>query len=367
MKVPLVDLKAQYQNHKADIDGAIQRVVDTTSFIMGPAVREFEQAFAACCTATHAVGVDSGTGALNLVLRAIGLEPGDEVITTPHTFVATTEMLNHMGAKPVFVDIDPQTYNIDANLIEAAITSRTRAILPVHLYGQPADMDSIIAVAERHGLTVIEDAAQAHAAEYKGRRTGTLGKAAIFSFYPGKNLGAYGDAGAVVTNDDALAEKVRLLRNHGRFGKYEHEIAGWGARMDTLQASILGAKLTHLEDWTEKRRAVVAAYRDLLAGVAGVELPYELPYVRHVYHLFVVRVPNRDHVWDQLKARGVGAGVHYPLPLHLQPVYAYLGHRRGDFPQTEAAADSILSLPLYPEMTSEQIQYVANALSEALR
>lgn len=366
MKVPLVDLRAQYLNHKPEIDAAIQRVIDTSSFIMGPAVREFEQAFAACCTAKHAIGVDSGTGALNLILRALGLEPGDEVITTPHTFIATTEMLNHMGVKPVFVDIEPKTYNLNPSLIEAAITPRTKAILPVHLYGQPADMDTIRQIAARHDLIVIEDAAQAHAAEYKGRRTGSLAKAAIFSFYPGKNLGAYGDAGAVVTDDDELAEKVRLLRNHGRFAKYEHQVAGWGARMDTLQAAILHAKLAHLEEWTEKRRAVAARYQELLCDLDGVEAPYESPDVRHVYHLFVVRVANRDQVWDELKARGVGAGVHYPLPLHLQPTYSYLGHQRGDFPETEAAADSVLSLPLYAEMTDKHVAYVVEALRESV-
>jgi dTDP-4-amino-4,6-dideoxygalactose transaminase len=367
VKIPLVDLKAQYQNHKSEIDAAMQRVIDTTSFIMGPAVREFEEAFAACCTTSYAIGVDSGTGALNLVFRALGLGPGDEVITTPHTFIATTEMLNHMGVKPVFVDIDPKTYNINPALIEGAITPRTKVILPVHLYGQPADMDPILTIAERHGLNVIEDAAQAHAAEYKGRRTGSLAKAAIFSFYPGKNLGAYGDAGAVVTDDEALGEKVCLLRNHGRFSKYEHQIAGWGARMDTLQAAILHAKLAHLEDWTQKRRAVAARYRELLSGLEGVELPFESPDVRHVYHLFVTRVSNRDQVWDKLKARGVGAGVHYPVPLHLQPTYAYLGHRRGDFPETESAAGSVLSLPLYPEMSEEQVEYVVDAMRESIQ
>jgi dTDP-4-amino-4,6-dideoxygalactose transaminase len=366
MRIPLVDLKSQYQNHKSEIDAAMQRVIDTTSFIMGPAVREFEEAFAACCTTKYAVGVDSGTGALNLIFRALGLGPGDEVITTPHTFIATTEMLNHMGVKPVFVDIDPKTYNINPALIEKVITPRAKAILPVHLYGQPADMDPILEIAGHHNLIVIEDAAQAHAAEYKGRRTGSLAKAAIFSFYPGKNLGAYGDAGAVVTDDDQLAEKIRLLRNHGRFAKYEHQVAGWGARMDTLQAAILHAKLAHLEEWTEKRRAVAARYRELLSGLDGVEVPYESPDVRHVYHLFVVRVANRGQVWDKLKARGVGAGVHYPLPLHLQPTYSYLGHRRGDFPETETAADSVLSLPLYPEMTDEHIEHVVDALRESI-
>ena len=364
-KIPLVDLKAQYETIKPEVDAAIQGVIDRTGFILGEPIVPFEQAFAAYCSAQHAVGVNSGTSALHLAFVASGIGAGDEVITVPNTFIATTEMLGWMGARPVWVDIDPRTNNMDPNRIEAAITPRTKAILPVHLYGQPADMDPIMAVARRHGLTVIEDAAQAHGACYKGRRVGSLGDIACFSFYPGKNLGAYGDAGAVVTNDAEVAEKIRLLRNHGRKEKYTHDIEGFNYRIDTIQAAVLHAKLPHLEDWTQARRRHVAHYRELLAG-ANLVLPYEPEYAESVYHLFVVRVRERDRVLDALKERGIGAGVHYPVPLHLQPAYAHLGHRAGDFPHAEAAAQEVLSLPLYAEMTDEQVHAVCETLTEVL-
>jgi dTDP-4-amino-4,6-dideoxygalactose transaminase len=364
--IPLVDLKAQYLSIKSEIDAAIQGVIDTTSFIMGPELRRFEEAFAAFCGTKYAIGTGSGTEALHMAFRALGIGPGDEVITTPHTFIATAEMLGPLGARPVFVDIDPQTYNIDPAKIEAAITPRTKALLPVHLYGQPAAMDPVLEIADRHGLTVIEDAAQAHGADYKGRRVGTMGRMAIFSFYPGKNLGAYGDAGAVVTDDDELANRVYMLRDHGRHDKYEHLIEGWGARMDTLQAAILRAKLTHLEEWNEARRRHAARYRELLAEL-DIVLPYEPEHVQAVYHLFVIRVARRDEVWKELKSRGIGAGVHYPIPLHLQPAYRYLGYREGDFPVTEEAARQVLSLPMYPELTEEQLQEVAGALKDIMK
>jgi dTDP-4-amino-4,6-dideoxygalactose transaminase len=363
MPIPLVDLKAQYRAHKGEIDAAIQDIIDNTSFIMGPKLKQFEDDFAAFCRAKHALGVGSGTEALQMAFLALGVGPGDEVITASHTFFATAEMLGHLGARPIFVDIDLGTYNIDPDKIEAAITPRTKALLPVHLYGQPAEMDAILEIAAKYGLPVIEDAAQAHGAEYKGRRVGSMGRIACFSFYPGKNLGAYGDAGAVVTDDDELADKVRILRDHGRYEKYEHLTEGWPARMDTLQSAVLRAKLPHLEEWNEARRRHAARYNELLADLDVVR-PYEPEHVRAVYHLYVIRVDRRDEVLRELNGRGIGAGIHYPIPLHLQPAYKYLGYKRGDLPLTEEAADQVLSLPMYPELTEEQVQEVVGALRE---
>jgi len=363
MTIPLVDLKAQYLSIKDEMDAAIQRVVDSTSFIMGPDVRAFEEEFARFCGVQHAVGVDSGTAALHLAFLTCDIGPGDEVITTPHTFIATIGMLGRVGARPVFVDIDPWTYNIDPARIEAAITGRTRAIMPVHLYGQPAEMDPILEIADRHRLKVIEDAAQAHGAEYKGRQAGSMGHVAIFSFYPGKNLGAYGDAGAVVTDDGEIAEKVRLLRNHGRRDKYEHLLQGFNYRIDTLQAAILRAKLAHLKEWNEARRRHAATYRELLSGLDLV-LPYEPEHIRAVYHLFVVRLQERDALREHLQARGISTGIHYPIPLHLQPAYRHLGYKEGDFPITEECARQVLSLPMYPELTQEQMEEVTRAIKE---
>ena len=365
MTIPLVDLKAQYLSIQDEIDGAIQRVVDSTSFIMGPDVRAFEDEFARFCGVRYAVGVDSGTAALHLAFLTCDIGLGDEVITTPHTFIATIGMLGRVGARPVFVDIDPRTYNMDPAKIEAAITERTKAVMPVHLYGQPAEMDLILEIADKHGLKVIEDAAQAHGAEYKGRRAGSMGHVAIFSFYPGKNLGAYGDAGAVVTDDGEIAEKVRLLRNHGRRDKYEHLLQGFNYRIDTLQAAILRAKLAHLEEWNEARRRRAAAYRGLL-GDLDLVLPYEPEHVRAVYHLFVVRLQERDALAKYLRERGISTGIHYPIPLHLQPACRHLGYKEGDFPITEECARQVLSLPMYPELTQAQIQEVVRAIKEFL-
>jgi dTDP-4-amino-4,6-dideoxygalactose transaminase len=363
MAIPLVDLKAQYRSIQSDIDAAIRRVVENTSFILGKEVQAFEQAFAQYCGADHCIGVSSGTAALHLALRAAGIGPGDEVITSPFTFVATAEAIWMAGARPVFVDIHPRYYCIHPDLIERAITPRTKAIMPVHLYGQPADMDPIMDIARRHQLLVIEDAAQAHGAEYHGRRTGILGDIAGFSFYPGKNLGAYGDAGAVVTNNAELAERVRMLRDHGRRSKYEHEILGYGERLDALQAAILAAKLPHLEAWTERRRALAQRYHRLLAEVP-VELPEEMPGTRMVYHIYAIRTPRRDALLQHLNAQGIGAGVHYPIPLHLQPSLRYLGYQPGDFPEAERASQEVLSLPLYPEMTDEQQDMIVEAIRQ---
>ena len=352
-RVPLVDLAAQYAAIRPEVDQAIQAVLDATDFIMGPAVKQFEADFAAYCGAAHCVGVASGTAALELVLRAVGVGPGHAVITVAHTFIATAEAISAVGARPVFVDIDPCTYNMDPARLAAAITPATRAIMPVHIYGQPADMDGIRAVAAAHKLAVIEDAAQAHGATWNGVAAGGLGDAACFSFYPGKNLGAYGDAGAVVTNDAAIAEQVRLLRNHGRRAKYLHEVKGYGERLDTLQAAVLAAKLPHLPAWTAARRRLAARYDELLVDLS-VERPVVAAAADPVWHLYVLRYGQRDALLEHLNRAGIGAGVHYPVPLHLQPAYADLGYRTGDLPVTETVAATCLSLPIYPEMTDTQ-------------
>ncbi|RUA15816.1 MAG: erythromycin biosynthesis sensory transduction protein eryC1 [Clostridia bacterium] len=368
MNIPLVDLKTQYQNIKPEVDAAIQRVIDNTAFIMGKEVAQFEQAFADYCGADYAVGVSSGTGALFLALLAHGIGPGDEVITTPFTFFATGEAISTAGATPVFVDIDPVTYNIDPTLIEAAITPRTKAIMPVHLYGQPADMDAINAIARQHGLVVIEDAAQAHGSRYDGKRAGVLGDSACFSFYPSKNLGCYGDGGAVVTNDPDVAEEVSKLRNHGRMTKYEHDELGYGHRLDGIQAAILGVKLPHLDDWNASRRDRAARYASLLADLP-VTPPRHLPQTEPVYHCYTIRLSeayDRDAIVQRLKDHGVGVGVHYPIPLHLQPAYHFLGLGPGSFPISEAMSEHVLSLPIYAELTDAQQDYVVAILREAL-
>jgi dTDP-4-amino-4,6-dideoxygalactose transaminase len=365
MNIPLVDLKAQYASIKPEIDEAIQRVVDNTSFILGKEAAAFEEKFASHVGAKAAAGVASGTAAIYLSLLACGISRGDEVITTAHTFMATAEPISQIGAKPVFVDIEPDTYNINAELIEQAITPRTKAILPVHLYGQPARMDALQEIAQRHKLWLIEDAAQAHGAEYQERRCGGIGDIACFSFYPGKNLGAYGDAGAVTSNNDELLAKVRKLRDHGRISKYEHDEIGFGERIDGMQSAILSAKLPHLESWTEARRSHARLYNELLAD-SDVITPFESPDVRHVYHLYVIRTEHRDKVLAHLKSKGVDAGIHYPIPLHRQPAFLKQGYGEVSLPVTEQVAAEILSLPLYPELTYEQIAYVAEAVKEAL-
>jgi dTDP-4-amino-4,6-dideoxygalactose transaminase len=363
--IPLVDLKAQYAALRADIDAAIARVIANSSFIMGPEVRAFEEAFAAWCQARYAAGVSSGTAAIELTLRALGVGPGDEVITTPFTFIATAEAISATGATPVFADIDPATYNLDPAAVEAAITPATRALLPVHLYGQPADMAALTAIAQRRGLALIEDAAQAHGAEIDSRRVGSLGHAACFSFYPGKNLGAYGDGGAVTTDDEALAGRLRKLRDHGRVSKYVHDELGYGHRLDALQAAILGAKLPHLDAANAARRRLAARYNKLLAN-ADLILPFVPEGVAPVWHLYVVRTPRRDDVLASLKTQGIEAGIHYPLPLHLQPAYRSLGLGPGSFPVAEAVALQVLSLPLFPEMMDEQQEQVAAALVKSI-
>lgn len=363
MNIPLVDLKAQYRTIKSEIDEAIQRILDNTSFIMGEEVKLFEDDFAQFCNATYAMGVSSGTDALFLALKAIGLQPGDEVITAPNSFIATTEAISAAGGQIRFVDIELRTYNLDTTKIEAAITDKTRVILPVHLFGQPADMDPILDLARKYDLRVIEDAAQAHGAEYKGRKVGTLGDLACFSFYPGKNLGAYGDAGAVVTANPDLAEKIKMLRNHGRTKKYEHDFEGFNCRLDALQAAVLRVKLKHLESWNSARRKHAGLYKRLLEN-SDIKLPYELDFNKHVYHIFALRVDKRDAAVDRLKSKGIGAGIHYPIPLHLQPAYRHLGYQKGNFPATEQCSSEFISLPMYPELTGEQIEHVSSTIRE---
>ncbi len=359
--IPLVDLKAQYLSIKPEIDAAIQRVLDHTQFIQGPEVQAFEEALAAACGAPYAIGVASGTAAIHLTLVALDIGPGDEVITTPHTFIATVEPIREAGATPVFVDIDPLTYNIDPNRIKEAITEHTRALMPVHLYGQPADMVPLLEIARRHNLLVIEDAAQAHGATYHGRHVGLWGNAGTFSFYPAKNVGAYGDAGAIITDDASLAKQLRMLRDHGRQEKYVHVSHGFGERLDALQAAILAVKLSRLEAWVARRRQIADTYRERLADLPLI-LPRELDGARHVYHQFVIRTDQRDALRLHLKDAGVGTGIHYPLPLHLQPALRYLGYQKGDFPVSEAVADTVLSLPVYPELAPEEVATIVHAI-----
>jgi dTDP-4-amino-4,6-dideoxygalactose transaminase len=358
--IPLVDLKAQYAGIKTEIDEAVHRTMDNCTFILGPDVTAFEHEFASYCQSTHGVGMSSGTAALHLALLAADIGPGDEVITTPFTFVATVAAIQYAGATPVLVDIDPRSYCIDADAVAAAVSARTRAIIPVHLYGQPADMDPIVAVARKHGLVVIEDAAQAHGAEYNGRRAGSLGDMACFSFYPAKNLGAFGEGGMVVTANDEYARKLRLLRDWGAEKKYHHLVKGYNFRLEGIQGAVLRVKLRHLDAWTQRRRAIAERYRGLLAGT-GFEAPREMPYARHVYHVFTVRTARRDQRQQQLLAEGVQTGIHYPVPVHLMPAYADLGYARGSFPCAEQASNEVLALPMFPEMTDAQCEEVGRA------
>lgn len=366
LSVPIFATKPQYLALKAEIDAAIAEVLDVNFFILGRFLEAFEREFAAWLGAAYVVGVGNGFDAIQLALRACGIGPGDEVITVAHTAVATTVAISATGATPVFVDIDPVTYCMDPAAAEAAITPRTRAIVPVHLYGHPADMGRILDLARRHNLQVIEDAAQAHGARYQGRLCGTLGHAGAFSFYPTKNLGAYGDGGAVVTNEAQVAHTIRLLRNYGwaEGRRYYSALKGVNSRLDELQAAILRVKLRHLDAWNERRRAIAARYAGALAGLPDLVLPREQPGAYHVYHLYVVRTPHRDALQQHLRARGVGTQVHYPVPVHLQEAYQDLGYRPGSLPETERAAAEILSLPLYPELTDAQIEHVCASVRE---
>ena len=363
--IPLADLQAQYRSLKPDIDAAIARVVESGQFALGPAVESFERDFAAYCGATDAVGVNSGTSALHVAMLAAGVQPGDEVITVPFTFIATVAAIEYARARPVFVDIDPEYYTMDASALERAITPRTRAIVPVHLFGQVADMDPILEIARRYKVVVIEDACQAHGAAYGGRRAGSMGEIGCFSFYPAKNLGAFGEGGAAVTGNRDYAETMRLLRAWGERTRYEHAIRGFNYRMDGIQGAVLAVKLKHLERWTDARRGHAAAYRRLLADTPAV-VPRERPGARHVYHVYAVRLPHRDAWRAQLAEMQIQTGVHYPIPVHLQSAYRDLGYHAGDFPVAEAVAGDILSLPLFPEMTAAQVETVAGVLRAGL-
>ena len=365
-RIPLVDLRAQYREIEPEIREALTRVLEDGTFTVGPQVEAFEEEFAAYCGARFGIGLNSGTSALHLALLAAGVGPGDEVITVPFTFVATVAAILYTGAQPVFVDVEPETLTLDVHQLERAITRRTRAIIPVHLYGQPSDLDPILGIARNRRLTVIEDAAQAHGAEYRGRRVGGIGHLGCFSFYPGKNLGAYGEAGMVVTTDPEHARKIRMLRNWGQEHKYYHTVKGYNFRMDAFQGAVLRVKLRHLERWTEARRAHAALYGELLAD-SGARLPVAKPFARHVYHVYAVRVPKRDAVLAALRDHGIDAGIHYPIPVHLQQAYADLGCGPGDFPCAEQAAEEVLSLPMYPELTEAQIRAVSVVLNEVLR
>jgi dTDP-4-amino-4,6-dideoxygalactose transaminase len=411
MQIPFLDLKTQYESIKPEIHQALQAVIDKTAFAGGPFVVEFEQAFAPYCGCTECIGVGSGTEALWIALLALGVGPGDEVITVPNTFIATAEAISFCGATPVFVDVDEHTATMDPVKLEELLSRRAqsaergagkvegrgkmedgsghpasglslsslltphssppngrlKAIIPVHLYGQTADMSPILELAERYGLFVVEDACQAHGAEYKGKRAGSLGAAGAFSFYPGKNLGAYGEAGAVTTNDKDLADRMRVFRDHGQSRRYYHDVVGWNGRMDGFQGAVLSVKLPYLEVWNNGRMKNAARYRKHLEGVDGITLPGEGGYGRHVYHLFPVRVKNRDAVLQALTEQGIGCGIHYPVPVHLQKAYEFLGHRPGDFPVAEKIAGELISLPMFPELTEEQVVYVSEALSEAVK
>jgi dTDP-4-amino-4,6-dideoxygalactose transaminase len=366
IKVPYLDLKAQYRSIKPEIDEAIARVLESCQFVLGPEVEAFENEFAEYCGTTDCIAVNSGTSALHLALLAAGVGPGDEVITVPFTFVASVATILYTGAKPVLVDIEPRTFNMNPAAIQAAVSPRTKAIMPVHLYGHPADMDFIMDVAREHGLIVIEDAAQAHGARYKGRPVGTIGDIACFSFYPAKNLGAYGEGGAVTTSNPAYAEKIRSLRDWGQDRKYHHVLRGYNYRLEAIQGAILRVKLRQLEIWTEARRRIVEQYGDLLAD-ADVVLPTEREWARHVYHLFTVRCKNRDVTQAALLKQGIQTGVHYATPVHLQPAYGELGYGPGSLPESEKAAKEVLSLPMYPELTDAQLEIVAQALTACAR
>jgi dTDP-4-amino-4,6-dideoxygalactose transaminase len=363
VKVPFVDLKAQHKPIQGELDQAIQAVMNRGDFALGKDVRRFEEEFAAYCGTRYAVGVDSGLSALELALRAFGIGEGDEVIVPAHTFIATAAAVTFSGAQPVLVEVDPTTYNIDVEHIEAAITPRTKAIIPVHLYGLPAMMDEIMKIAKVHDLVVIEDACQAHGALYKGERVGSLGHAGAFSFYPTKNLGGCGDGGILVTDDDQVAEKIRAMRNCGQREKYLHEVVPFNHRLDTIQAAILRVKLRYLDGWNEARRQGAAWYGELLSN-SGVVIPVEGEDSIHVYHVYVIRTYHRDALQAYLREKGIGTGIHYPVPIHLQPYYAEDSFDRGLFPMTEELCDEILSLPMFPTITHEQVQYVAEHVNK---
>jgi dTDP-4-amino-4,6-dideoxygalactose transaminase len=361
-RIPMNDLSIQYSQLKPAVDAALAQVIEGCSFILGPQVQAFEKAFAAFCGVRHGIGVSNGTDALKLALRAAGVGEGDEVITSPHTFGATVEAICELRARPVLADVEPRHFTLDPEQVASRITARTRAIVPVHIYGHPADMDPLLELARRHRLVVVEDAAQAHGALYRGRRAGSIGLAGCFSFYPGKNLGAYGDAGGIVTDDEPLAERIRLLRNHGQDPrqKFYYQELGYNHRLDGFQGAVLGVKLPHLDAWNERRRLLARRYGEALRGIPGLVAPAEAEWASHVYHLYVVRASERDGLAEALKQAGIDTAVQYPHPLHLTAAYGFLGHRPGDFPVCEQACREILSLPMFPDLREEQVDAVAD-------
>jgi dTDP-4-amino-4,6-dideoxygalactose transaminase len=366
MKVPFLDLKAHHQPIREQLDAAIRDVIDSSAFAGGPFVAAFEREFAQFCGSQHAIGVGNGTDALWLSLLALDVGPGDEVITVPSTFMATAEAITYCGARPRFVDIEEQTYTMDPLLLEQAISPRTKAIVPVHLFGQCSDMDPILAIANKHGIPVVEDACQAHGALYKGKKAGTLGVLGCFSFYPGKNLGALGEAGGITTDDKQLAGRIQVLRDHGQHKKYYHSRVGWNARMDGIQGAVLSIKLKHLDVGNVRRRAHGLLYDQLLAGTPEIITPFEAPHNRHVYHIYAVRIQERNQILQALADKGISCAIHYPIPVHLQEAYRFLGCEEGSFPVAERCAEEFLSLPMYPELAKEQIQEVAAELKSCV-
>ena len=366
MKVPFLDLKAHHAPLTEEFERAIREVIESSAFAGGPFVERFEEEFASFCGSSYAIGVGNGTDALWLALLALGIGEGDEVITVPNTFIATAEAITYCKARPVFVDVDPDTFTMNPAELEKSLTKKTKAIIPVHLFGQPADMDPILEFARANGLFVVEDAAQAHGAQYKGQKAGTMGDGGCFSFYPGKNLGAFGEAGAVVTNDPELRKQIQMLRDHGQSRKYCHTTLGWNCRMDGIQAAVLSIKLRHLDQANSLRRKHALEYNQAFAGIDEVLTPFEAKYARHVYHVYAVRVQERDATLRHLQEQGVGCAVHYPVPIHLQEAGRNLGYTKGAFPIAEKLADEFLSLPMFPELTEEQIEYVARCVSEAV-
>lgn len=365
MKVPFLDLKAQYESIKEEIGDALTQVLDRTAFASGPFVEKFENEFADFCQTRYAVAVNSGTTALWLALEGLGIGQGDEVITVPNTFIATAEAISLCGARPVFVDVDSQSYTMDPTLLEAAITPRTKAIVPVHLYGQMTDMASIQEIARSRNLHVVEDAAQAHGAEYKGKAAGSIGDAGCFSFYPGKNLGAYGEGGAVVTNSSDLAARIKMFRDHGQSEKHRHSLIGWNCRMDGFQGAVLSVKLRHLPEWNEARRAIARRYNEALAGLDRLTTPHESGDSKHVYHIYAVLAEAREEILTALAGDGISCGMHYPIPVHLQEAYRFMGLEKGSFPVAELCAEKQISLPMFAEMIAEQVEYVAERIKSA--
>ncbi len=363
MKIPYLDLHLQYQSIKSEIDSAVRAVIDSSAFVLGPAVGEFEKAFAGYCRTKYCIGVNSGSNALLLALKALDIGPGDEVITAVNTFVATVSAIIHAGAKPALVDVDPDSCNIDPGLLPLALSRKTRAVIPVHLYGRMSDMDRILRIAGKHSIAVLEDAAQAHGARYKDRPAGSIGQAAAFSFYPAKNLGAFGEGGAVTTNDAAIDRQIRMLRDHGSAGKYSHELVGYNARMDGIQGAILNVKLKHLDRWNNARNRIAGWYHELLQNLP-IRLPSTDDDYRQVFHLYVIETGKREQLQQYLTERGVPTLVHYPIPIHLQRAFEYLGYRTGDFPVAEKLACEVLSLPIYPELTRQQVEYICEKISD---